>query len=69
MIFEYKDGLCTQGLMIEAIRYKFKDTVWREFNLFHSYRMVKWKGNKLKFVYNILNLWKGLVGNRNIEES
>ena len=48
MIFEYKNGLCSQGLMIEAIWYKFKDVVYKELDLFHSYRMVKWKGNKLE---------------------
>ena len=48
MILEFEDGLCTRKLMIEVVRYKFKDMIRRKFNLCFSYGIVKWRRNKLK---------------------
>ena len=50
MILEFQNGLCTQRLMIEAVRYKFKVMVRRKFDLCFSYGIVKWWRNKLKSV-------------------
>ena len=41
MILEFEDGLCIRRLMIEAIRYKFKDMVRRKFDLCYNYEIVK----------------------------
>ena len=51
IIFEFEDGIGTQRIMIEAIRYKFKDMVRRKFDLCYSYRIVKWRRNELKKKY------------------
>ena len=48
IIFEFEDGLDTQRSMIEAIRYKLKDMVWRKFDLCYSYRVVKWRRSEVK---------------------
>ena len=48
MIFKFEDGLCTRRLMIEVVRYKFKDMVRRKFDLCYSYGIVKCRRNKLK---------------------
>ena len=48
IIFEFEDGVCTQKLMIEAVRYKLKDMVRRKFDLCYSYRVVKWRRSELK---------------------
>ena len=48
MILEFEDGFCTRRLMIEAVRYKFKEMVRRKFALYFGYGIVKWRINKLK---------------------
>ena len=60
MILEFEDGLCTPRLMIEAVRYKFKDIDRRTFDLYYSYRIVKWRRNKLKLYAIIWDLVKDL---------
>ena len=69
IIFESEDGSGTQKIMIEAIRCKLKDMVWKKkFDLCCSYRIVKWKRNELKIVCNILRFRKGFARNKNIGE-
>ena len=53
IIFEFEVGLSTQRLMFEVVWYKHMDMIWGEFDLCHSYRIVKLKGNKLKFVCDV----------------
>ena len=68
IIFEFEDGLGTQRIMIEAIRYKLKDMVRRKFDLCYSYRIVKWRRNELKIVCNMLRFRKEFAHNENIGE-
>ena len=42
------DGVCTQRLMIKAIRYKLKDMGQRKFDLCYSYRVAKWRRSGVK---------------------
>ena len=68
IIFEFEDGLGTQRIMIEAIRYKLKDMVQRKFDLCYSYIIVKWRRNELKIVCNMLRFRQGFTCNKNIGE-
>ena len=68
MILEFEDGLCTRRLIIEAVRYKFKDMIRIKFDLCYNYEIVKWRRNKLKLYAIFWDYVKDLFHNRNIEE-
>ena len=67
MILEFEDELCTRRLMIEVVKYKFKDMIWRKFDLCYNYGIVKLRRNKLKLYaifWDYLRKW--FVHNKNI---
>ena len=65
IIFESEVGSSTQRLIFETVWYKHKDMILGEFDLCHSFRIVKLRRNKLKIYATFLRLYKGFSRNRN----